>query len=50
MGIKRSSVLAFWLVAPLCGCGAVDGGVTYLPESLGSQRLPVQITRCFSPN
>ena len=34
MGIKRSLVLAFGLVVPLCGCGAVDSGVTYLPESL----------------
>jgi hypothetical protein len=33
MGIKRSLVLAFGLVVPLCGCGAVDSGVTYLPES-----------------
>src|ERR1700682_2592181 len=33
MGIKRSLVLSFGLVVPLCGCGAVDSGVTYLPES-----------------
>src|SRR4030088_3417255 len=33
MGIKRSLVFAFGLVVPLCGCGAVDSGVTYLPES-----------------
>ena len=34
MGTKHSPVIAIGLVIPLCGCGAVDSGVTFLPESL----------------
>src|SRR5258707_14390527 len=33
MGRKCALVIAFGLVVPLCGCGAVDSGVTFLPES-----------------
>jgi hypothetical protein len=34
MGAKHSPVIAIGLVITLCGCGAVDSGVTFLPESL----------------
>jgi hypothetical protein len=34
MGTKHSPVIAIGRVIPLCGCGAVDSGVTFLPESL----------------
>jgi hypothetical protein len=34
MGTKHSPVIAIGLVITLCGCGAVDSGVTFLPESL----------------
>ncbi len=34
MGTKPSPVIAIGLVITLCGCGAVDSGVTFLPESL----------------
>ena len=34
MGTKHSPVSAIGLVITLCGCGAVDSGVTFLPESL----------------
>ena len=43
MGIKRSLVLAFGLVVPLCGCGAVDSGVTFLPESFRQPAPNVEI-------
>src|SRR6266481_1883070 len=33
MGRKCALVIAFGLVVPLCGCGAVDSGATFLPES-----------------
>ena len=33
MGCKGALAIVFGLVAPLFGCGAVDSGVTYLPES-----------------
>src|ERR1700676_4033144 len=33
MGSKRTFAIVFGLVTPLFGCGAVDNGVTYLPES-----------------
>src|SRR5713101_4612640 len=33
MGRKGALAIVFGLVAPLFGCGAVDSGVTYLPES-----------------
>ena len=34
MGSKRALAIVFGLVTPLFGCGAVDSGVTFLPESL----------------
>src|SRR5258708_23106678 len=39
MGSKCALVIAFGLVTPLFGCGAVDSGVTYLRESF-RQRAP----------
>ena len=33
MDSKRALAIVFGLVTPLFGCGAVDSGVTYLPES-----------------
>ena len=33
MGSKRALAIVFGLVTPLFGCGAVDSGVTFLPES-----------------
>jgi hypothetical protein len=33
MGRKRALAIVFGLVTPLFGCGAVDSGVTFLPES-----------------
>src|SRR5216683_5430136 len=39
MGFRRALVLTCGLVVPLYGCGAVDSGVTYLPEIL-RQRAP----------
>jgi hypothetical protein len=33
MDSKRALVVVFGLVTPLGGCGAVDSGVTFLPES-----------------
>ena len=33
MGRKCALVIAFGLVVPLCGCGGVDSGLTFLPES-----------------
>jgi len=33
MGCKGALAIVVGLVAPLFGCGAVDSGVTYLPES-----------------
>jgi hypothetical protein len=31
MGGKRISAIVFFLAIPLCGCGAVDSQVTYVP-------------------
>ncbi len=33
MDNKRALIVVFGLVTPLGGCGAVDSGVTFLPES-----------------
>lgn len=33
MGRRHASVVALGLAVALCGCGAVDSSVTYLPES-----------------
>src|SRR5258705_9427286 len=43
MGRKCALVIAFGLVVPLCGCGAVDSGVTFLPESLRQPGPKVEI-------
>ena len=43
MGSKCVLVFAFGLVVPLCGCGAVDSGVTFLPESLRQPAPKVEI-------
>lgn len=40
MNSSRASVITFGLVVTLGGCGAVDSGVTYLPESF-RQRAPM---------
>src|SRR5258707_3609433 len=39
MGSKCALAVVFGLVTPLFGCGAVDSGVTFLPESF-RQRAP----------
>jgi hypothetical protein len=33
MGSKRALVIVFGLVIPLCGCGALDSSVPYVPAS-----------------
>ena len=43
MGRKCALVIAFGLVVPLCGCGAVDSGVTFLPESFRQPTPKVEI-------
>jgi predicted site-specific integrase-resolvase len=43
MGRKCALVIAFGLVVPLCGCGAVDSGVTFLPESFRQPAPKVEI-------
>jgi hypothetical protein len=43
MGSKCILVIAFGLIPPLCGCGAVDSGVTFLPESFRQPASKVEI-------
>jgi hypothetical protein len=43
MGAKHSPVIAIGLVITLCGCGAVDSGVTFLPESFRQPTPKVEI-------
>ena len=43
MGSKCVLVIAFGLAVPLCGCGAVDSGVTFLPESFRQPAPKVEI-------
>jgi hypothetical protein len=45
MGSKYDLVIAFGLVTLLCGCGPVDSGVTYLPESFRQPAPKVEIER-----
>src|SRR5258705_6738534 len=46
MGSARTLVIVFALAVPLCGCGAVDSGVTYLPEIL---RQPAHLAEIEQP-
>jgi hypothetical protein len=46
MGSARSLVIVFALAVPLCDCGAVDSGVTYLPEIL---RQPAHLVGIEQP-
>jgi len=46
MGGKCGLVVAFGLAVTLCGCGAVDSNVTYLPESF---RQPAAKTEIEQP-
>ena len=46
MGSARTLVIVFGLAVPLCGCGAVDSGVTYLPEIL---RQPAHLVGIEQP-
>ena len=43
MGSKRALAIVFGLVTPLFGCGAVDSGVTFLPESFRQPAPKVEI-------
>src|SRR5437667_8570626 len=45
MGGTRALVIIFGLVVPLCGCGAVDSGVTFLPEIFRQPAHKVEIER-----
>ena len=46
MGSKCSLAIVFGLAVTLCGCGAVDSNVTYLPESF---RQPAAKTEIEQP-
>jgi hypothetical protein len=43
MGNKCTLVIAFGLAVTLCGCGAVDSNVTYLPESFRQPAAKIEI-------
>lgn len=46
MGRTCAMVIAFGLVVTLCGCGTVDSGATYLPESF---RQPAKMAEIEQP-
>ncbi len=48
MGTKRALAIAFGLVTLLLGCGAVDSGVTFLPESF-RQPAPNKVPEIEQP-
>jgi hypothetical protein len=49
MGRKRALVIVFGLIAPLCGCGAVDRGVTYLPLPESFRRPAPKVAEIEQP-